>query len=84
MDRDARPRWTRAATLLAAGALAMAACAGPRPAPSTPPPVVETTVPATPAPEGGDECYDCHTDRQRIIDNLEPEAPVKAESSGEG
>lgn len=84
MEKDARPRWTRVLILLTASGLAVAACAAPRPAPSTPSPVVETPVAATAAPDGEGECLECHGDRQRIIDNLAPEAPLKAESSGEG
>ncbi len=38
----------------------------------------------TPTEVPADECLNCHTDKQRLIDTAKPEEEVVSESSGEG
>ena len=41
-------------------------------------------VPAAMSPDVSEQCLDCHTDKQRLIDTAAPEVAVESENEGEG
>lgn len=79
-----------AGILLGAGLVLLAGC-GTSPAATTEAPVkteAATEAPAAPAAapavETVDNCVDCHTNKQMLIDTAKPEEPVESESEGVG
>ncbi len=46
--------------------------------------VTEAPAAAAPTAETVDNCVDCHTNKQMLIDTAKPEEPVESESEGVG
>ena len=74
----------RITTTLLASIFLLTACAHAAAATATPPP--EKTPTITPIIEGAflNECKNCHTDKQRLIDTAMLEVVVEKESTGAG
>lgn len=76
-----------AGILLGVGLVLLAGC-GTSPAATTEAPVkteAATEAPtAAPTVETVDNCVDCHTNKQMLIDTAKPEEPAESESEGVG
>lgn len=74
--------------LLGAGLVLLTGCAaGTTPAAETPAAaevVTEAPAAAAPTAETVDNCVDCHTNKQMLIDTAKPEEHVESESEGVG
>jgi len=47
-------------------------------------PIAAAPTPTSQTPPEPNECLNCHADKQRLIDTVEPEEDVESQSSGVG
>jgi hypothetical protein len=76
----------RAITFLLVSTFLLTACSHVTAATATATPLLEESPAITPVIEGTflNECRNCHTDKQRLIDTAMPEVVIEKESTGAG